>query len=63
MVAQKAMVIQKIEVINLMLIIGFVIVGGCSLTARLAIDVYESLLGLNSIEYQCSCWFVYVDLW
>ena len=47
MVAQKAMVIQKIDVINLMLIIGFVFVVGCSLTARLASDVYESLSGLD----------------
>ena len=60
MVAQKAMVIQKMDVINLMLIIGFVFVGGCSLTARLAIDVYESLIGIDSIEYWCSCWFVYL---
>ena len=63
MVAQKAMVIQKIDVINLMLIIGFVFVVGCSLTARLAIDVYESLIGIDSIDYRCSCWFVYVALW
>jgi hypothetical protein len=33
------MVIRKIDVINLMLINGFVFVVGCLLTARLAIDV------------------------
>ena len=57
------MVISKIDVINLMVIIGFVFVVGCLLTARLAIDVYESLSGLDSIEYRSSCWFVYVALW
>ena len=41
------MVISKIDVINLMLIIGFVFVVGCSLTARLVIGVYESLIGLD----------------
>ena len=57
------MVISKIDVINLMLITGIVFVVGFSLTARLAIDVYESLIGLDSLEYQCSCFFVYVALW
>ena len=37
------MVISKIDVINLMVIIVFVFVLCCSLSARLAIDVYESL--------------------
>ena len=63
MVAQKAMVIQKIDVINLMLIIGFVFVVSCSLAARLVIDVYESIIKLELVEHRCSCWFVYVALW
>ena len=57
------MFIRKIDVINLMLIIDFVFMVGCSLSARLAIDVYESLSGLDLIEYRSSCWFVYVALW
>ena len=57
------MVISKIDVINLRVIIGFVFMVDCLLTARLVIDVYESLIGIDSIEYQCSCWFVYVALW
>ena len=57
------MVISKIDVINLMLIIDFVFMIGCSLSVRLAIDVYESLIGFDSIEYHSSCWFVYVALW
>ena len=57
------MVISKIDVINLMVIIGFVFVVGCSLSARLAIDVYESLSVLDSIDYRSSCWFVYVAPW
>ena len=48
---QKAMIIRKIDVIHLMLIIGFVFEVGCSLTVQLAIDDYESLIRIDLIEY------------